>query len=60
MFLEGARWDSINHKLSDCRPKELFSDLPMIWLHPIPNRKAPITGIYNCPIYKVNSFFFYF
>ena len=53
MFLEGARWDSKEHKLTESTPKELFSDLPMIWLYPISNRKAPTTGIYNCPIYKV-------
>ena len=41
MFLEGARWDNKKHIINDCRPKELFSDLPMIHLNPIVNRDVP-------------------
>lgn len=34
LFLEGCRWDYENHQLTDSRNKELFSDLPMIYLKP--------------------------
>lgn len=34
MFLEGARWDTRNGHLIGSKPKELFSDLPLIHLVP--------------------------
>lgn len=52
LFLEGARWDAATHLLSESRPKELYTDMPCIWLIPCENRKAPTTGIYDCPVYK--------
>eukprot|EP01017_Pseudomicrothorax_dubius_P009127 TRINITY_DN13053_c0_g1_i2.p1 TRINITY_DN13053_c0_g1~~TRINITY_DN13053_c0_g1_i2.p1 ORF type:complete len:479 (+),score=138.16 TRINITY_DN13053_c0_g1_i2:141-1577(+) len=55
MFLEGARWDESRHVLGESRPKELFTNVPLIHLVPISDRKAPTSGIYNCPIYKVLS-----
>jgi len=55
MFLEGARWSSEKHALTDSKPKELYSDLPLIQLLPIADRVQPKTGIYNCPLYKVLS-----
>lgn len=55
IFLEGARWDSNTHKLGECLPKELFSNLPLMHLVPKENRVVATTGIYNCPLYKVVS-----
>jgi dynein heavy chain len=55
MYLEGARWDGTQHQLGESHPKELFSNLPMIRLNPVENRQIPLTGIYNCPLYKVVS-----
>ena len=58
MYLEGASWDSNKHMLNESKPKELFSDVPMIHFLPKPDRVTPTTGIYNCPIYKVNLYRF--
>jgi len=55
MFLEGARWDHKKHILGNSKPKELYSDVPLLWLVPKADRVAPKDGIYNCPIYKVVS-----
>lgn len=55
MFLEGARWDYKSHILSNSKPKELYTDVPLIWLVPAADRVPPKYGIYNCPIYKVLS-----
>ena len=55
MFLEGARWNYDLHMLGDSKPKELYSDVPLIWLVPKENRLPPKQGIYDCPIYKVLS-----
>jgi len=55
MFLEGSRWDYQKHALAESKPKELYSDVPLIWLIPKEDRTPPKEGIYNCPIYKVLS-----
>ena len=55
MFLEGCRWDFDRHQLTESRAKELFSDLPMMHLKPIADRPEITSGIYMCPLYKVES-----
>ena len=52
LFLEGARWDNTTHELSESRPKELYTDMPVMWLIPTANRKPPQSGVYICPVYK--------
>ena len=55
LFVEGSKWDAKRHMLTSPIPKELFSDLPIIWLIPVIDRIKPTEGIYECPIYKVTS-----
>lgn len=55
MFLEGACWNKKKHELTDSRPKELFSDLPLMHLVPEQDRASVTQGIYKCPLYKVES-----
>ena len=52
LFVEGARWDPASFVLVESRPKELYTDMPCMWLIPEANRKAPSEGIYECPVYK--------
>uniref|UniRef100_A0A4W6F8M2 Dynein axonemal heavy chain 1 n=1 Tax=Lates calcarifer TaxID=8187 RepID=A0A4W6F8M2_LATCA len=52
LFLEGARWDNGAGQLTESRPKELYTEMAVIWLIPKPNRKPPTSGVYICPIYK--------
>uniref|UniRef100_A0A670IKL0 Dynein axonemal heavy chain 1 n=1 Tax=Podarcis muralis TaxID=64176 RepID=A0A670IKL0_PODMU len=52
LFLEGARWDPMFFQLAESRPKELYTEMAVLWLVPVPNRKPPTKGIYLCPIYK--------
>ncbi|CAH8652543.1 unnamed protein product [Schistosoma rodhaini] len=52
LYLEGAGWDSTLNLLCESRPKELFVNMPVIWLIPTENRKSPSQGIYECPVYK--------
>jgi dynein heavy chain len=52
LFLEGARWDPETKVLSESKPKELYTDMNVIWLLPKAHRKKPDTGIYDCPVYK--------
>ena len=32
--------------------KELYTDAPVLWLVPESNRKVPLEGFYECPVYK--------
>jgi dynein heavy chain len=57
LFIEGARWDMKSHLLAESRPKELFTELPLIHLLPVANRKRPEGGFYFCPVYKTSSRF---
>ena len=52
LFLEGARWDFEEHELTESRPKELYTDVPVIWMKPTENRVKPQAGIYDSPVYK--------
>ncbi|KAF5403840.1 Dynein heavy chain axonemal [Paragonimus heterotremus] len=52
LFLEGARWDFQRHLLGESRPKELYVNMPVIWLIPVAHRKPPTKGSYECPVYK--------
>jgi dynein heavy chain len=53
LYLQGCRWDEERHSLVDSKPKELFTDFPVMYLIPEEERKKPTTGIYNCPVYKI-------
>lgn len=52
LFLEGARWDNEAGQLTESRPKELYTEMAVIWLIPKPDRNPPTSGVYICPIYK--------
>jgi dynein heavy chain len=53
--MEGARWDDQSHSMADSNPKQLYTEVPLVWFLPKRNRKKPETGIYMCPVYKVLS-----
>lgn len=55
IFLEGARWDLNKHMLGECKPKELFADLPLVHFVPKLITEDLPQNIYNCPLYKVVS-----
>ncbi len=55
MFLEGARWNYETHILDESKPKELYTDVPVIHFLPKVNRDLPTSGFYFCPLYKVLS-----
>ena len=55
LWLEGARWDKIEHCLAWSFPKDLYTAMPIMHLIPVEHRVSPETGIYFCPVYKVLS-----
>ena len=52
LFLEGAQFDRATLLLAESKPKELYTDMLVMWLIPVANRKQPTSGIYLCPVYK--------
>jgi dynein heavy chain len=52
LHLQGARWDPLRQSLVESRPKELFTQFPVIWFVPEEDRKIPDRGVYKCPVYK--------
>lgn len=55
LFLEGARWDPALKSLNDSLPKQLYTELPVILLDPIKDRRPTEAGVYRLPIYKILS-----
>lgn len=55
LFLEGARWDSKDKTIAASLPKQLYTELPVMHLHPQKDRPEPTRDIYRCPVYKILS-----
>ncbi|CAK0818714.1 unnamed protein product [Prorocentrum cordatum] len=53
MFLEGARWDSVGNSLEDSKPKEMFTQLPVIICKAGPLLEKVDKNTYICPAYCV-------
>ncbi|CAJ0959437.1 unnamed protein product, partial [Ranitomeya imitator] len=52
LYLEGAGWDKTTMQLAESRPKDLYTEMAVIWLLPVAERRPPVSGTYLCPIYK--------
>lgn len=52
LYIEGARWDYDKFLLAQSRPKELYTDMPVILLVPMANKPVVKSGIFECPVYK--------
>eukprot|EP00818_Percolomonas_sp_WS_P004771 CAMPEP_0117446884 /NCGR_PEP_ID=MMETSP0759-20121206/6580_1 /TAXON_ID=63605 /ORGANISM="Percolomonas cosmopolitus, Strain WS" /LENGTH=4305 /DNA_ID=CAMNT_0005239183 /DNA_START=148 /DNA_END=13065 /DNA_ORIENTATION=- len=55
LFLEGACWDSVNHQLTEPKPKKLFDEMPIIWLKPVKVEDQLDYPHYVCPLYKTTA-----
>lgn len=58
LYLEGACWDGIS--LSECKPRELYFEFPLvtniqIWLKPSNNLSIDNCQYYTCPVYRTLS-----
>jgi dynein heavy chain, axonemal len=69
LFMEGARWDTVDHVIAESHPRELFVSMPYIHLSPGLKTQIPVvegipeqyTGatdgtdhVYMCPVYKTS------
>ncbi|XP_052749829.1 dynein axonemal heavy chain 1-like isoform X2 [Galleria mellonella] len=51
LFLEGARWNMGDMALEESRPKELHTEMAIMYMKPEQNHKLQ-PGLYECPTYK--------
>eukprot|EP00949_MAST-11_sp_MAST-11-sp1_P004427 g4427.t1 len=55
LFLQGAAWSTKEGCLVDSRPKELFCEVPVIWLIPKKMDEIKQGHRYICPVYKTSE-----
>eukprot|EP01029_Cantina_marsupialis_P005813 TRINITY_DN1630_c1_g1_i2.p1 TRINITY_DN1630_c1_g1~~TRINITY_DN1630_c1_g1_i2.p1 ORF type:complete len:2520 (+),score=925.36 TRINITY_DN1630_c1_g1_i2:475-7560(+) len=55
LFLEGANWEADEGVLIESNPKELFVQMPIVWLIPKEISKVEKRHIYECPVYKTSE-----
>ena len=57
LFMEGAAWDTKGKILTESKPRELFSPLPVLYVTAVTNEKSRQIlrqgSYYGCPVYTV-------
>ena len=53
--MEGARWDTSLGAITDSRLKELFPQMPVVYIKAITQDKQDLKNVYECPVYKTRS-----
>jgi dynein heavy chain len=53
--MEGARWDMSLGSIGDSLPKELFPQMPVVYIKAITQDKQELKNLYECPVYKTRS-----
>ena len=51
LVLEGCSWDDKLGVLEESRPKQLFTQMPVMLMKAVPAEKEPREGVYQCPVY---------
>jgi dynein heavy chain len=55
LFMEGGRFNRGSCTMSDSRPRELYDQMPCIWLKPmLLSEYVANEGFYKCPVYKTS------
>jgi len=52
LFMEGARWDTVNGTIAESRLKELYPSMPIMFIKAITQDKQETRALYECPVYK--------
>jgi len=53
--LQGARWDAQAGFVDRSKPKEMFSEMPIINVRAVLTEKADTNNVYPCPCYKTTQ-----
>jgi len=51
LSMQGARWDVNGVQIEKSKPKEMFSQMPIMNVKAVTKEKANVGGIYHCPVY---------
>jgi len=54
LFLEGCRWSAEQEVLAESYPKQLFTQMPQLWLVPRKVSEIDFGHAYQCPVYKTS------
>lgn len=52
LYMEGARWDTVNNAIGVARIKELFPLMPVLCVKATTQDKQEIKNVYQCPVYR--------
>ncbi|KAK7573934.1 hypothetical protein V9T40_011125 [Parthenolecanium corni] len=52
LYMEGARWDTLQGVIMESHHKELFPLMPVVNVRAIMQDKQDVRNLYECPIYK--------
>ena len=60
LFIEGCKWNSSKGVLAESEPKQLFTEMPMIWLKvaetlSLGDRSGENDGFYETPVYRTTE-----
>ncbi|XP_046432396.1 dynein beta chain, ciliary-like [Neodiprion fabricii] len=55
LYMEGARWDTALGTIAESRLKELFPQMPVLFLKAITQDKQELKNMYECPVYKTRG-----
>lgn len=55
IFMEGARWDTVQGVIADSKLKELYPLMPVINIRALTQDKQDNRSMYECPVYKTRS-----
>ena len=58
LFVEGATWDTAEGYVVESRPRELYANMPVIWLLVRTTEDLKEEGerhLYQCPVYKTSE-----
>lgn len=55
LFMEGARWDSSVGSIVSSKMKELFPQMPVMFVKAVTQDKQEVRNIYECPLYKTRQ-----
>jgi dynein heavy chain, axonemal len=54
LFMEGGRFDRHILKMADSQSRQLFDQMPCVWLQPVITDTYAPQNVYNCPLYKTS------
>ena len=55
LYMEGARWDTTMNSIVSAHLKELFPQMPVIFVRAVTQDKQDTKNVYECPLYKTRQ-----